>query len=938
MSNSLAANVITQMQEANTAFMDNIAKNPVFGAKGQSTRFSVSYTKDGTPSISSSRTVDTRDAGTQLTREATDIAVTGGGMIPVINIGGETGYVTGGSFRIVNGTLTDVDGNTLCGWAYDNSGILQSNRTIGGLTSISTSGLSSIPAVASTKVSVQGSILNSSQEGLKGAGQVFKVNTHGLNAGIKAGDIIVPEDLGTYGALAQGTTISLKVGSNNPVVFTYGGISASKKITLQSIYGSNTVAGRFNMDLAATPNKIMIGSGITVTVAGKSYNFEAQQNADSTKGQFDSLGTLGSALEKIAGLKVKTLDGRLYVSNGDANFGSPITFRDYNLGLSNSVVAALGLQDTKADDKTFSTLDRLQALVNRAGTSGSGIKARIEKSVDSISVNADNASSALNIVISANNPQSFSTSYVGALVDGENAIRGATRYTVSAANNGLNPGDWVSIKNSGNPGVPDGNYVVTLADRNDFTVNMNHSLVAANYALPGAAHLPGAILGIANGTWQKIPGAALEAPIAPPNGFTSIAGGATIRLDFGAAHGLNADDIVYISGIGGINVAGGVANGNYDLPDGYYKVVAVGGPNNFTVTPTSYAGAGAAGPNYIGTAAFNFGNVKIQRMAANANVVADKYQPKVMTTAAGDAKITLNLPSAGKLYKSGDYISFKGLPDLYTIGGIPLKNNTGYLVSTVVGDTLTFESGTAATALASAQYVTNPAGATDVGADFCVDYYGRFCNYMGISDSQTEFKATYVPGALLSNNLSNLFSKNSVWNGMHFNLYDSLGSSHQLQVHLGKLADNKWAVEIAGEPINGIFDYQTTDINGMIAQGEIEFNSDGTFASASGSISQAITISPTGGSAPITFGIDWTQIMQQSVANSKSGTMSANGNGVGIFQSLSITNTGDVLGQFSGGLTKKLYFVPLVVIIDTERYREEQVNETKFRIQHEFLF
>src|SRR5690606_32198859 len=70
-------------------------------------------------------------------------------------------------------------------------------------------------------------------------------------------------------------------------------------------------------------------------------------------------------------------------------------------------------------------------------------------------------------------------------------------------------------------------------------------------------------------------------------------------------------------------------------------------------------------------------------------------------------------------------------------------------------------------------------------------------------------------------------------------VFDSLGSPHNMIIGFIKTGVNVWAAEVYFNPAN---DVTSTNGDGLIAAGNIAFNGDGTLASVDSSLSSALSI------------------------------------------------------------------------------------------------
>ena len=158
------------------------------------------------------------------------------------------------------------------------------------------------------------------------------------------------------------------------------------------------------------------------------------------------------------------------------------------------------------------------------------------------------------------------------------------------------------------------------------------------------------------------------------------------------------------------------------------------------------------------------------------------------------------------------------------------------------------------------------------------------------------------------------------------NAYDSHGGSQPLGVSFATTGANTWAYEIAyqGDAAN------MTGTN-PIATGTMTFNADGTLANANapttpatGSINVNIPWNPaTSGLNPQALAIDFGTVgtssgLTQYNAASSLGSTHVDGSSFGSLTGVSVDTDGFVTAQFSNGLSKKIYKVPLATFANPD--------------------
>lgn len=147
-------------------------------------------------------------------------------------------------------------------------------------------------------------------------------------------------------------------------------------------------------------------------------------------------------------------------------------------------------------------------------------------------------------------------------------------------------------------------------------------------------------------------------------------------------------------------------------------------------------------------------------------------------------------------------------------------------------------------------------------------------------------------------------------------VFDSLGASRSISFGFLKTGPNTWAVEAYSRPATNVTNGATT--GGLLADGEITFNSDGTVAGITGSIASAFTIdwATSLGSADQDITLDLASGMTQ-FANSY-GVTSVTADGVppGDLVGLVLEGDGFLTAQFSNGRARALYQIPLATFLN----------------------
>jgi len=185
--------------------------------------------------------------------------------------------------------------------------------------------------------------------------------------------------------------------------------------------------------------------------------------------------------------------------------------------------------------------------------------------------------------------------------------------------------------------------------------------------------------------------------------------------------------------------------------------------------------------------------------------------------------------------------------------------------------------------------------------------------------ASTAADASYVPGDMTSGTVTPDFQRT-------ISVYDSQGGSQPLQLSFVKTGANTWAYEVSyqGDSAN------LTSAN-PIATGTMQFNADGTLATAdtssvnpTGSISLTIPWnSATSGLAPQTLSIDMGTVgssdgLTQYDSPSTLVSSSVDGALFGNLSGMKIDDQGYVTAQFSNGLSQKIFKLPVATFTNPD--------------------
>ncbi len=149
-------------------------------------------------------------------------------------------------------------------------------------------------------------------------------------------------------------------------------------------------------------------------------------------------------------------------------------------------------------------------------------------------------------------------------------------------------------------------------------------------------------------------------------------------------------------------------------------------------------------------------------------------------------------------------------------------------------------------------------------------------------------------------------------------IFDSLGSGHDVRISFVKAGNNKWLAEVYAADEDEIV---TNNPNGLIADGEILFNGDGTLKSISSELANEINIVWENNAQSSAITIDWGTAGLTGVGDSDGLSQFAgpynvqfseqNGAPSGQLSSVEINKEGFVIANFTNGESRQVYRLPL---------------------------
>ncbi|MDP6353028.1 MAG: flagellar hook protein FlgE [Alphaproteobacteria bacterium] len=189
--------------------------------------------------------------------------------------------------------------------------------------------------------------------------------------------------------------------------------------------------------------------------------------------------------------------------------------------------------------------------------------------------------------------------------------------------------------------------------------------------------------------------------------------------------------------------------------------------------------------------------------------------------------------------------------------------------------------------------------------------------------------SAYVAGDMSLNNVTPALGTSPQF-FRTFQIFDSLGSAHNLTVGYIKTATNAWAVEVFANTAT-----EVTAGNGLLESGTITFNGDGTVDATTtaaslttgsvnattGELNSTVPITWTNGANASTVQLDWgtdnrTDGVGQFAAPFSVAFVNQNGAAVGQLSSVDVDEEGVVIATFNNGESQRLFKIPLATFAD----------------------
>ncbi|HVY83793.1 MAG TPA: flagellar hook protein FlgE [Caulobacterales bacterium] len=181
---------------------------------------------------------------------------------------------------------------------------------------------------------------------------------------------------------------------------------------------------------------------------------------------------------------------------------------------------------------------------------------------------------------------------------------------------------------------------------------------------------------------------------------------------------------------------------------------------------------------------------------------------------------------------------------------------------------------------------------------------GINANLNSAQDAYAGGQGAYDPGDLAAGTITPQFESS-------LEIFDSLGAARTIAFGFLKTAPNTWQVEAYARPQTNVTGGAAN--GGLLADGTITFNTDGTVANVTGSIASNFTINWASGTgaAPQSVDLDLKTGMTQFANSFGVTSVTADGVPPGDLVGLVIEGDGFLTAQFSNGRSRALYQIPL---------------------------
>ncbi|QGZ93600.1 flagellar hook protein FlgE [Terricaulis silvestris] len=195
-----------------------------------------------------------------------------------------------------------------------------------------------------------------------------------------------------------------------------------------------------------------------------------------------------------------------------------------------------------------------------------------------------------------------------------------------------------------------------------------------------------------------------------------------------------------------------------------------------------------------------------------------------------------------------------------------------------------------------------------------------------LNSDQTPHTGAYVAGDLADGTVSPHFESS-------LEVFDSLGAPRTIAFGFLKTGPNTWQVESYARPNTNITGGAGT--GGLLATGTLNFNTDGTVASATGTIGATFNIpwAAATGASTQAINLDLNTGMTQFAKSFGVTSVTADGVPPGDLVGLVLEGDGMLTAQFSNGRARALYQIPLATFLNPNGLAADQGGAFRTTLQ-----
>lgn len=883
---------------------DNIANVNTIGYKESEALFetlvlnsssTVSYQTGGV--IASSRMNVDRQGLLLNTSAPTDIAVSGQGFFTVnanVDGSGQPLYTRAGSFRQdAQGNFVNAAGFYLQAWPLDQNGLLPGQpgnttfpTTFASLDSLTTVNVESASGVAAATKNISiGANLNAAEDIFPGKGLTTTFDSNNpANFGIAADDIIAPaEPFGTIGlapnnGIVRGDELEVVTGDGLNYTYEYGGFTVSREIT--ELNTANNYGDGLNDNSRQITGADLLNDGMFVSDGAGTYTVTLENHGLITGDQVIVTGSGDAAQLPNGSFTVTALSNNTFsfVANPPADPGAAAS--PAGAVAPGTVFNFDPFEDTGV---IFDANSPSDAFFNDAS--------RFADTALNFLITTSRDTHTFTYTSPSPNTSSGQFNNLNTLAEAINRVESLTARVVTDENGGARL--MVGGQDANEPlTFSNGQYPQGVFDESTTGIDWVSELDLSNIStasrrfssLTGLERLIDQDPGVTGVIESELSDSTLRIRVDNPLDTIAIR---DLQDESSFNIPLDPGNVTYE-----ITGAGPYVGGTDDIPVtlntsiDYSTEVAIGDEIIITGETAGLAGLPGLYPNTPGNAFAQDLHMVVTAVTANTisfTIPADAYRG------------TVTGPFAAVDASGNGVLSIKG------------ESNQGSLVTELFAETDDIAADPNIASLAGNPYVA-PTG-----------FAGTASGPQTTGILGPEYDSSGVEGRnMASGDIQPQFSRT-------VQVYDALGTGHDIVFGFIKTDENNWAVEIfASDPT----EVNTDLVNGQVAVGTIEFNGDGSLRNVSDSLLDEIDIVWTNEAEPSAISIDWgtagavfgtadadrigdTDGLSQFDADYNVEFVNQDGSPVGQLVGVTIDEDGFVIASYDNGETQSLYKVPL---------------------------